>query len=64
VDITIARWIECDDAKKLSEFRNLYEARLAQDRAGNLAYLAPSAINLNLVMERWPDIRFRDTREH
>jgi peptide chain release factor 3 len=64
VDVTTARWIDCDDAKKLSEFRNQYEGRLAQDRAGNLAYLAPSVINLNLIMERWPAIQFRDTREH
>lgn len=64
VDVTTARWIDSDSDKKLSEFRNQYEARLAEDRAGNLAYLAPSTINLNLVMERWPDIRFRNTREH
>jgi peptide chain release factor 3 len=64
VDVTTARWIDCADAKKLSEFRNQYEGRLAQDRSGNLTYLAPSVINLNLIMERWPDIRFRDTREH
>jgi len=40
------------------------DARLALDRAGNLVYLAPSTINLNLTIERWPDIHFRATREH
>ncbi len=64
VDVTTARWVDCDDAKKLADFRRQYEARLSLDRAGNLAYLAPSVINLNLVMERWPDVRFRNTREH
>jgi len=64
VDVTTARWVDCDDAKKMSDFRRQYEARLALDRAGNLTYLAPSVINLNLVKERWPDIQFRDTREH
>ncbi len=64
VDVNLARWVDSEDAKKLADFRRQYEARLAQDRAGNLTYLAPSMINLNLIMERWPDIRFRDTREH
>jgi len=27
-------------------------------------YLAPSRINLQLTLERWPDITFRETREH
>jgi peptide chain release factor 3 len=63
VDVTTARWIRANDQKKLDEFRRQYDARLAQDRAGNLTYLAPSKINLNLVMERWPDIEFHATRE-
>jgi peptide chain release factor 3 len=27
-------------------------------------YLAPTRINLQLTIERWPDIGFRETREH
>ncbi|MCR3853653.1 hypothetical protein K3001_29475, partial [Pseudomonas aeruginosa] len=27
-------------------------------------YLAPTRVNLSLMEERWPDIRFRATREH
>ena len=34
------------------------------DGGGHLAYLAPTRVNLNLTMERWPEIRFRATREH
>jgi peptide chain release factor 3 len=64
IDVITARWIDCADQKKLEEFRRQYEARLAQDRAGNLTYLAPSRVNLDLVIERWPDIGFRATREH
>jgi peptide chain release factor 3 len=64
IDVITARWIDCPDQKKLEEFRRQYEARLAQDRAGNLTYLAPSRVNLDLVIERWPDIGFRATREH
>jgi len=64
IDVATARWVECDDAKKLEEFRRHAEARLALDRAGNLAYLAPTLVNLELTMERWPSIRFLATREH
>ena len=63
VDVATARWIEADDAK-LKEFRRQYEGRLALDRAGHLVYLAPSLVNLNVTMERWPDVTFRTTREH
>ena len=34
------------------------------DHAGALVYLAPSRVNLQLTLERWPDIRFSETREH
>jgi peptide chain release factor 3 len=63
VDVTTARWIRAKDQKKLDDFRRQYDGRLALDRAGNLTYLAPTQINLNLVMERWPDIEFHKTRE-
>jgi len=63
IDVNTARWVRAQDAKKLDDFRRQYDTRLALDRAGNLAYLAPSQINLNLVMERWPDIEFHATRE-
>jgi peptide chain release factor 3 len=63
VDVATARWIEIDPVR-LKEFRAQYEARLARDRAGNLVYLAPSAVNLKLTMERWPQVVFRATREH
>ncbi len=63
VAVNTARWVRSSDAKKLEEFRNKNEPRLALDGAGNLAYLAPSMVNLNLAMERWPDITFSATRE-
>jgi peptide chain release factor 3 len=64
IDVATARWIECDDFKKLEDFRKNGESRLALDRAGNLTYLAPTIVNLDLTMERWPQIDFRATREH
>jgi peptide chain release factor 3 len=27
-------------------------------------YLAPTRVNLQLTLERWPDLAFRETREH
>src|SRR5581483_5133994 len=62
-NIHSARWVSCDDPKKLKEFRDKNEARLALDHAGHLVYLASSSVNLQMAMERAPDVRFLDTRE-
>ena len=63
--INTARWVSCDDRKMLADFeRSSAGAHLAHDAAGNLAYLASSAVNLKLVQERWPGVTFHATREH
>jgi peptide chain release factor 3 len=63
--INTARWVSCDDKKVLADFeRSSAGAHLANDAAGNLAYLASSAVNLKLVQERWPGVTFHATREH
>lgn len=64
INITTARWIECSDSKKLAEFERKFTDNLALDGGNNLAYLAPTQVNLNLTKERWPDIEFHATREH
>lgn len=64
VQVATARWIECDDEKMLADFQKKAEQHLSVDGADQLTYLAPSIVNLNLTMERWPDIRFNATREH
>ncbi len=64
VNVTTARWIECDDSKKLEEFSRKNHDYLALDGADQLTYLAPTRVNLNLSMERYPDVRFLATREH
>jgi peptide chain release factor 3 len=56
--------VVCADAKKLAEFRERAFDHLALDHAGELVYLAPSRVNLELTIERWPGIVFRETREH
>ena len=64
VNVNTARWISCDDSKKLDEFRNKMRSNLALDHAGDLAYIAPSRVNLTMTEERWPEIEFLATREH
>ncbi len=63
VTVATARWVECDDEKKLDEFKRKAEENLAIDGAGDLTYIAPTRVNLQLTEERWPDIAFRATRE-
>jgi len=63
VSIASARWAECRDEKMLADFRRKAEDNLAIDHGGGLVYLAPTRVNLSLTEERWPDIRFRETRE-
>jgi peptide chain release factor 3 len=59
-----ARWIGCDNKKRLEEFERKHHTNMAYDSEGHLAYLAPDAWRLNSVMEDWPDISFEKTREH
>ena len=59
----IARWVR-GPAKKLEEFREKAATNLAIDAAGELVYLAPTRVNLQLTQERWPDLAFAATREH
>ena len=49
---------------EMKEFKDKAITNLALDGGERLAYLAPSMVNLNLTMERWPDITFSATREH
>jgi peptide chain release factor 3 len=63
IGVHTARWVSCDDERKLQEFRDKTYDNLALDHSGALVYLAPSRVNLALTLERWPDIEFRATRE-
>ncbi|MEM9182169.1 MAG: peptide chain release factor 3, partial [Pseudomonadota bacterium] len=62
VNVVTARWVTGDD-KKLAEFKAKLDMNLATDGHGDLVYLAPSRVNLQLTEERWPDLRFAATRE-
>jgi peptide chain release factor 3 len=64
IDYATARWIACEDRKKLEEFEKKNQGNLAHDAEGNLTYLAPSEWRLGYVAEQWPDVEFLKTREH
>jgi peptide chain release factor 3 len=63
VSVATARWVQCDDAKLLQRFRDKAYENLAVDQAGELVYIAPTRVNLELAMERYPDVQFHATRE-
>lgn len=64
VQVATARWIVCADIKKLADFEKKLINHLAYDGGDFLTYLAPNFVNLQLTQERWPEIRFAETREH
>ncbi len=64
VNVATARWVECNDGKKFDEFQRKNQSHLALDGGDNLAYIAPTMVNLNLAQERFPEVEFRATREH
>jgi peptide chain release factor 3 len=64
ISVATARWVECADARKLEQFRDKAYDNLALDGGDNLAYVAPTMVNLQMAQERHPDIAFRKTREH
>jgi peptide chain release factor 3 len=64
VAVVTARWIDVADASRRAEFERRAYENLATDHAGELVYLAPSRVNLELTEERWPEVTFSETREH
>ena len=64
INVNTARWVECSDEKMLNDFRKKASDNLALDAGGSLTYLAPTRVNLELTIERWPDVEFHATREH
>jgi peptide chain release factor 3 len=62
--VTCARWVTGEDKRMLAEFEKTLAHNIARDAAGNLAYLSPNSVNLQLTQERWPKLTFHETREH
>jgi peptide chain release factor 3 len=63
VNTTLARWVSSDKPGELEKFVRQLADNVAIDGGGQTAYLAPTRVNLQLTMERWPDILFHATRE-
>jgi peptide chain release factor 3 len=64
VSVNTARWVESDDPKAMEKFRDKAAQNLALDHSGELVYIAPTRVNLQMAMEKYPEIRFHSTREH
>jgi peptide chain release factor 3 len=64
IAVHTARWVTASDERLLEDFRTKAHDHLAVDHGGALVYLAPSRVNLALTQERWPGIRFHETREY
>jgi peptide chain release factor 3 len=64
IDLSVARWVTCEDDRILNRFRQKNETSLALDAEGCLTFMTTSEYQLGFVMEEWPDIQFHKTREH
>jgi peptide chain release factor 3 len=64
VSIATAHWVDCPDPKVFADFKQKMSAHLALDAADSYAYLAPTRVNLQFSKDRYPDIKFFNTREH
>lgn len=58
----IARWLSGDESE-IKALQNRYADNVATDISGDLVYLAPNIAYLNMVSEKYPNIKFNQTRE-
>ncbi|WP_024792247.1 peptide chain release factor 3 [Candidatus Ruthturnera calyptogenae] len=63
INIATARWVTGSD-KDIEQLKIKAGNNIAIDARGMLAYLAPSSVNLQLTIERYPNLVFLATREH
>ncbi|WP_300428868.1 peptide chain release factor 3 [Candidatus Thioglobus sp.] len=63
IAIATARWVTGSD-KDIEQLKIKAGNNVAIDSAGMLTYLAPSTVNLQLTIERHPNLVFSATREH
>jgi len=63
INVATARWVSGPD-KDIEKLKIKAGNNIAIDSAGMLSYLAPSMVNLQLTMERHPNLTFNATREH
>jgi len=63
VNVTTARWVEGSKVE-IEKFLAKVHDNVAYDGADELVYIAPTRVNLALIEERWPNLKFVATREH
>ncbi len=63
-NIFTARWLTFPDDTVRRNFERELAINMARDVDDNPVYLAPNKYNLQLAIERWPQVGFHDTREH
>ena len=61
---SIARWVSCDDTKRMKDFEADNRNSLAHDSEGRPTFLASSEWRLERCMEAWPEVTFHKTQEH
>jgi peptide chain release factor 3 len=64
VNVNTARWVNSKNEKEMERFREKASANLAVDHGGDLVYIAPTRVNLQMAEEKWKAIEFSATREH
>ena len=63
INVATARWVSGED-KYIEQLKIKAGNNIAIDSAGMLTYLAPTMVNLQLTIERHPELTFNATREH
>ncbi len=58
-----ARWVECADQRKLTQFIQDNDSSIADDHAGSPVFLARNSWHLDTTQKDHPDIRFLHVKE-
>jgi peptide chain release factor 3 len=58
-----ACWVECDDAKVLTEFKKRKYQKMAKDKLGRDVFMADSAFILQMAQDEFKEIKFHFTSE-
>ncbi len=62
-EFQLARWIACDDRKKIDEFVQANYSSVAEDLDGDRVFMARSQFILDYTRERAPGIEFTDIKD-
>jgi peptide chain release factor 3 len=62
VSLYTARWVACDDPKKMKAFMDANNSAIANDHDGDPVFLARNAWHLDDTQSKYPEIVFRKTK--